>query len=143
MPVTAPDIARRAFLAALAAPLLAGAEQEVLDLFTALASALSEGNGLAFLDRVDHSMPDYEKLQRNVLALVAQNELVAAIDVLEDEGDEQARAVQVDWLLQIRSREETGTLLRRREIVKCRLERVKKKWKVASLNPVSLFAPPT
>lgn len=143
MPATAPDIARRAFLAALAAPLLAGTGQEVLDLFTVLASALSEGNGMAFLDHVDHSMPDYEKLERSILALAAQNELVAAIDVLEDEGDEQTRAVQVDWLLQIRSREETGTLVRRREIVKCRLARVKKKWKVASLDPVSFFAPPT
>ena len=143
MPVTAPDIARRTFLAALAAPLMAGTSQEVLDLFTDLASALSEGNGLAFLDRVDHSMPDYEKLQRNILALVAQNEIVAAIDVIEDEGDDHTRAVQVDWLLQIRSREETGTLVRRREIVKCRLDRVKKKWKVALLDPISLFAPPT
>jgi hypothetical protein len=142
MPPTAPDIARRAFLAALAAPLLAGTEQEALDLFTALASALSEGNGLAFLDRVNHSMPDYEKLERSILALVAQNELVAAIDVIENEGDEQTRAVQVDWLLQIRSREETGTLVRRREIVKCRLDRVKKKWRVASLDPISFFAPP-
>jgi hypothetical protein len=143
MPATVPDIARRVFLASLVAPLLAGTEQEVMDLFTALASALSEGNGLAFLDCVDHSMPDYEKLQRNILALVAQNEVVAAIDVIEDEGDEQTRAVQADWLLQIRSREETGTLVRRREIVKCRLERVKKKWKVASLDPISLFTPPT
>jgi hypothetical protein len=142
MPATAPDIPRRAFLAALAAPLLAGTEQEVLELFTALASALSEGNGLTFLDRVDHSMPDYENLQRNIMALVAQNELVAAIDVIEDEGDERTRAVHVDWLLQIRSREETGTLVRRREIVKCRLERVKKKWKVASLDPTSFFAAP-
>jgi hypothetical protein len=142
MPVTAPDIARRAFLAVLAAPLMAGTEQEILDLFTALASALSEGNGLAFLDRVDHSMPDYEKLERSILALVAQNELVAAIDVIEDEGDDQTRAVRVDWLLQIRSREETGTLVRRREIVKCRLVRAKKKWKVASLDPIAFFAPP-
>ena len=143
MPVTAPDIARRAFLAALAGSLMAGTAQEVLDLFTDLASALSEGNGLAFLDRVDRSMPDYETLQRNILALVAQNELVAAIDVIEDEGDDHTRAVQVDWLLQIRSREETGTLVRRREIVKCRLERVKKKWKVTSLDPISFLAPPT
>ena len=143
MPVTAPDIARRAFLAAFAAPLMAGTEQEVLDLFTALASALSERNELAFLDRVDHSMPDYEKLQRSIVALVEQNEIVAAIDVIVDEGDDQTRAVQVDWLLQIRAREETGALVRRREIVKCRLERTKKKWKVASLDPISFFTPPT
>ena len=143
MPATARDIDRRAFLAVLAAPLLAATEQEVLDLFTALASALSEGNGLAFLDHVDHSMPDFEKLQRDIVALVEQNEVVAAIDVIEDKGDDQTRAVQVDWLLQIRSREETGTLVRRREIVKCRLQRTKKKWRVASFDPISFFALPT
>jgi len=143
MPVTAPDIARRTFLAALAVPLMAGIEQEALDLFTDLASALSEGNGQVFLDRIDHSMPDYDKLERNILALVAQNEIVAAIDVLQNEGDSQTRAVQVDWLLQIRAREQTGPLVRRRETVKCRLDRIKKKWKVSSLDPISLFAPPT
>lgn len=142
MPAIAHDIGRRAFLAVLAAPLLASTAQEVLDLFTALASALSEGNGLAFLDRLDHSMPDYDKLQRHILALTEQNEVLAAIDVIKDEGDDAARTVEVDWLLQIRSRVETGPLVRRREMVKCRLVRVKKKWKVASLSPITLFAPP-
>ena len=102
---------------ALAAPLLATAEQEVLDLFTVLASALSEGNGLAFLERVDHSMPDYNQFERNIVALTEQNEVLAAIDVLTDEGGDQTRKVTVDWLLQIRSRTETGPLVRRREIV--------------------------
>jgi hypothetical protein len=143
MPATAPDIARRTLLIALAAPLLANIEQEVLDLFTVLASALSEGNGLAFLDRVDHSMPDYNELERNIMALTEQNEVLAAVDGLTDEGDDHSRNVKVDWFLQIRARSQTGPLVRRRETVTCRLERVKKKWKVASLDPITLFAPPT
>ena len=142
MPATALDIARRAFLMALAAPLLATTEQEVLDLFTALASSLSEGNALVFLGHFDHSMPDYNKLERDIQALTEQDEVVAAIDVIQNEGDDQTRKVEVDWLLQIRSRVETGPLVRRREMVKCRLQREKKKWKVASLEPLSLFAPP-
>lgn len=128
---------------ALAAPLWATAEQDVLDLFTTLASALSEGNGIAFLDRVDHSMPEYNQLERNIMALTEQNEVLAAIDVLTDDGDGQMRHVTVDWLLQIRSRSETGPLVRRRETVTCRLEHVKKKWRVVSLAPITLFAPPT
>ena len=130
------------FLLALAAPLVASTQEEVLALFTAMASALSEGNALAFLDHIDHSMPDYDKLERNILALTQQNEVAGAIDVIKDEGDDRTRAVEVDWLLQIRSRAETGPLVRRRELVKCRLNRVKKKWKVASLDPISLFTPP-
>jgi hypothetical protein len=146
MPVIAPEITRRGWLIALAAPLLAplfaDVRQDTLDLFTSMASALSEGNGLAFLDHVDHSMPDYEKLEQNILALVAQNEVLSSIDVLKQEGDDHEQTVELDWFLQIRSREEAGPLERRRQIVKCRLLRIKKKWKVASLDPVSFFAPP-
>ena len=141
MPATAPEIARRTFLAALAAPLFADTRQEIIDLFTTMASALSEGNGLAFLDHVDHAMPDYGKLEKYILALAAQNEVMSSIDVLKEEGDGQTRTAELDWFLQIRSREQNGPLERRRQIVKCRLER-QKKWKVMAIEPVSFFAPP-
>ena len=142
MPATAPDVTRRVFLAAVAATLRADTRQEILDLITALASALSEGNGLAFLDRIDHAMPDYQKLEQNILALTEQNEILAAIDLIQQEGDGRAQTLQLDWFLQIRSREQSGPLERRREIVKCRVEREKKKWKVVALEPVALFLPP-
>jgi len=142
MPATAPEIARRAFLAALAAPLFADTRQEIIDLFTTMASALSEGNGLAFLDHVDHAMPDYGKLEKYILALAAQNEVMSSIDVLKDEGDDHTRTAELDWFLQIRSREQSGPLERRRQIIRCRLERPKKKWKVMAIEPVSFFAPP-
>jgi len=142
MPATAPEIARRTFLAALAAPLFADTRQEIIDLFTTMASALSEGNGLAFLDHVDHAMPDYGKLEKYILALAAQNEVMSSIDVLKDEGDDHTRTAELDWFLQIRSREQSGPLERRRQIIKCRLERPKKKWRVMAIEPVGFFAPP-
>jgi len=142
MPATAPEIARRAFLAALAAPLFADTHQETIDLFTKMASALSEGNGLAFLDHVDHAMPDYGKLEKYILALAAQNEVTSSIDLLKEEGGDHSQTVELDWFLQIRSREQTGPLERRREIIKCRLERRKTKWRVMTIEPVSFFAPP-
>lgn len=142
MPATALEIARRAFLAALAAQLFADTHQELIDLFTKMASALSEGNGLAFLDQVDHAMQDYGKLEKYILALAAQNEVTSSIDLLKEEGDDRTQTAELDWFLQIRSREQTGPLERRREIIKCRLERLKKKWKVMAIEPVSFFAPP-
>jgi len=142
MPATGHELARRAFLMALAAPLLAGTSHEILDLITDLASAMSEGNGVAFLDHIDHAMPDYQKLEQNILALTAQNEVSAAIDILKQEGDDRTQTVELDWLLQIRSREENGPIERRRETVKCRAERKKKRWKVVSIEPIALFAPP-
>jgi len=127
---------------ALAAPLLADTRQEILDLITELASALSEGNGLAFLDHIDRAMPDYQKLEQSILALTEQNEVSAAIDILKQEGDDRTQTVELDWLLQIRSREDSGPIERRRETVKCRAERKKKNWKIVSLEPIALFAPP-
>jgi hypothetical protein len=148
MPAIAPDLARRSFLLALAAPwfapLIADTRQEILDLLTALASALSEGNGLAFLDRVDHAMPDYHQLEQNILALTADNEIEASIDILKQEGDDPALSLELDWYLQIRAREFNGPIERRHETVKCRLERgKKKKWKIVAIQPISFFAPPT
>jgi hypothetical protein len=142
MPAIARDVARALLLAVLAVPLFADARQEVLDLFTQMASALSEGNGVAFLARVDHAMPGYALLEQNVLALTAQNEVLSSVEILKDEGDDRSRTVELDWFLQIRSRETTGPVEQRRQVVKCRIERNKKKWKVMSLEPAGLFAPP-
>jgi hypothetical protein len=127
---------------ALTVPLIADTRQEMLDLLAALASALSEGNGLAFLDRVDHAMPDYRKFEQNVLALTEQNEITASIDVIKQEGDDHTQALELDWYMEIHSLEPTGPMDRRREMVKCRVERQKKKWKIVAIEPRTLFAPP-
>jgi hypothetical protein len=110
MPATAPEIARRAFLAALVAPLFADTRQEIIDLFTTMASALSEGNGLAFLDHVDHAMPDYGKLEKYIIALAAQNEVMSSIDVLKEEGDDAflERTLRTSAAGQCRSRRKRG-----------------------------------
>ena len=134
---------RRAFLALLAAPLAADSHQEVFDLLTEMASALSEGNALAFLKPIDRAMPDYQKLQDNVVALVAQNDLASSIEVLKDEGDDKRRRVELDWFLELRSHEIHGPYERCRKVVKCRLERDKKKWKIVALEPVDFFASPS
>ena len=143
---------RRVFLALLAAPLplcrpgaagAADSHQEVFDLLTEMASALSEGNALAFLKPIDRAMPDYQKLQDNVVVLVAQNDLASSIEVLKDEGDDKRRRVELDWFLELRSHEIHGPYERRRKVVKCRLERDKKKWKIVALEPADFFAPPS
>lgn len=142
MPVTARDVARRAFLIALAGALVADTRQEIVDLLEALASALSEGNDAAFLERFDHSMPDYDKLERYIDALAAEDQVSCSIDILKQEGDAQAQSLQLDWFLEIHPRELLGPVERRRQTVKIRLGRQKKKWKVIALEPITLFAPP-
>jgi len=116
--------------------------QSVIDLFTAIAAALSEGNAVAFLKPFDRAMKDYPKLEADIVALTAQVDVQSSIDFLKDEGDDQARTVELDWFLETRSRQDTGPLERRRERVTCRLARDKKSWKITSLDPVELFRPP-
>lgn len=133
---------RRQFLPLLATPLFADAQEQVYDFFAALASALAEGNPIAFLKAFDSSMAGYQELQSNITALTNQCEVQSSIDVLVNDGDDSRRSVEVDWFLQIRSKQDTGQLVRRRERIKVGLQRVKKKWRAVSLEPVSFFAPP-
>ena len=56
-----------------------------------------------------------------------QNEITASIDVIKQEGDDHAQALELDWYMEIHSLEPTGPMDRRREMVKSRVERQKKK----------------
>ena len=126
------------------APLAAAAQApaDVLDLLCDMAAALSEANAAAFLKPIDPAMKGYAQLAADVTALVAQNEVTSSIEFVKDEGDERARRLELDWLFQIRAREQTGTFERRRNVVECRLERRKNRWIVVSLEPLRFFSPP-
>ena len=141
-PPRAADSGRAGFTFATPPVSAADNRRAVFDLFTGMASALSEGNPIAFMQPFDRSMPGVQELRAYVTALIAQAEVLSSIEILSDEGDDAHRTVELDWFLQIRDREETGPVVRRRETVKCRLERRGKKWVVVSLAPLAFFAPP-
>ena len=127
------------------APLAAASAQapaDVLDLLRDMAAALSEANAAAFLKPIDPAMKGFAQLAADVTALVAQNEVASSIEFVKDEGDERVRRLELDWLFQIRAREQTGIFERRRNVVECRLERRKNRWIVVSLEPLSFFSPP-
>jgi hypothetical protein len=121
--------------------LAADPHQPATEMFTGMAAALSESNPAAFMKNIDPAMPEYEQLRARVTALMAQAEVVSSIDFLIDEGDDTRRTVEVDWLLQIRPVADFGALERRRQVVKCSLERRGKKWLVTALAPVAFFGP--
>ena len=130
---------RRGLLLACAAlPLCADDAQEIWDLFTALAAALSAGNSAEFLRHFDRSMPGYEMLQRDVTALVLQADLHSSIELLGNEG----HSVELDWYLQVVQKEDAGGSAERRERVRCRLEKQNKRWRIVSFAPLSFFTPP-
>ena len=133
---------RALLLAALAVAALADAESEVWDLFTHTASALSDGNAREFLSSFDPAMPGYEALRANVTGLVQQADVQSSIEVVENTGDDRKRTLEIDWLLVVTDRQDTANIVRRRERVKCRVEKSGKKWRFVSLEPVKFFTPP-
>lgn len=105
-----------------------------MEVFRDLAEALANRDASAFLDPFDRQMPEYEKLRDEIRELVAlTQEIGTTIDVITDEGDEQKRSLELDWLLKIDNEEP------RRQIVKCRAEKQGKKWKITALEPVEFF----
>jgi hypothetical protein len=136
---------RRLFLLAIAAAALAPGDTsgELIDLFASMASALSEANPDVFLRAIDPAMPGYERFASNIRALATQNALSNSIEIVSQKGDDRVQDVELDWLLEISGKGQSLVFIRREVIVKCRLERQKKKWRVVALDPADFFAPVT
>jgi len=136
---------RRVFLLSLwAARLAAQAKDEILELFTKIASEMSADNPLIFVDAVDHDMPHFQDFQNNLTALIAQADVTNSLEVLSDTGDDDHRVEQVDWFMQIVSKADPTSVERRRDVITFRLERrgKKRKWKIVSIDPLNFFRPP-
>jgi hypothetical protein len=134
---------RRLFLLAVLAPALtADPRQEIYDLLGAMANALSEGSTSRFLEPFDRTMQGYEDLAADVNARTAQTEVSSSIELVDDTGDAERRTVRVDWLLQIRDKENQASKVRRQKTIQFRFEKQKRKWRIVSLEPHDFFAPP-
>jgi len=132
---------RALLLVPLAARLRADSAQQVWDLFTSMASALSAGDASAFLNAFDTAMPGYEALRAGVTALLREAEVQSSIELVEEAGDDGRRTVELDWLVHIVYRQDGAVAERRRERVKLRVEKSGKKWRIAALEPLEFFAP--
>ena len=143
-------IVRSAVLLSIAAALAcADAHDDVMEVFTKMAAALTQtnaegraisGNVAEFMSGVSKDMPDYDTLKNNVTALVNNAEISSSIEPLTEDAAGDAYKIDLDWVLEIRSLERDGPLVRRREVVHCELRQEKKHWKIISLKPVSFFA---
>ncbi|MFN0171344.1 MAG: hypothetical protein ACKV22_33425 [Bryobacteraceae bacterium] len=133
---------RRWMLALPVAGWVRGSDRPLMDLFADLAVALSEGEIGVFLSCFDRSMKGYSDLERDVTALVGQNNVSCSIEILREGDDGPRRQVELDCLLSIQSRSISRTSERRRVAAKCEVRRQGKKWRITSFDPLSLFAPP-
>ncbi len=122
--------------------LIADTHDEIVDVISSMANALSTVNAPKFMDAIDKSMPDYDTLKSNVAALMNQAEITSSIEIVKEDGDDNKRVLDLDWYLEIRSLLPDGPIERRREIIHCELVRKDKKhWKIVSLQPMNFFAP--
>jgi len=137
-----PAIVRSALFACLLAVALgADTHDDIIELVTSMAAALTEANPAQFMDGFDKSMPGYGTLQSKVAALVTQAEVSSHVEPLIESGNGDTYAVDLDWFLQVRSLSQDGPIVRRREVVHCDLRKIKKRWKIVSIKPLGLFDP--
>ena len=105
-----------------------------MEVFRDIAEALANRDADAFLDQFDRQMPGYETLSDEIRELLAvTQEIGTTVDVISDEGDEQKRSLELDWVLKFDTDDP------RRQIVKCRAEKQGKKWKITAFEPVEFF----
>lgn len=120
---------------------IADSHDDVIEVVTSMAAALTDVNVRKFMGAFSKDMPDYETLQTNVTALAKQSELSSSIQTLMDDGNDEARTIDLDWALQVRSLQQDGPIVQRRQVIHCELRKDKKHWKIVSLRPLSFFEP--
>ncbi len=74
-------------------------------------------------------------------ALVNNAEVSSSILPLTEDEQGPTYKIDLDWLLEVRSLEQDGPLVRRREVIHCELRKEKKHWKIVALKPIDFFAP--
>jgi len=105
-----------------------------MEVFRDIAEALANRDADTFLEQFDRQMPDYETLRAEIRELLAvTQEIGTTVDVISDEGDEQKRSLELDWVLKL------DTAAPRRQIVKCQIQKQGKKWKITRMEPVEFF----
>ncbi len=113
---------------------------DVRDFFRAAAEALVNDDASAFMARFDRDMPRHATLRSEIEGLLAAYDVGSSIEVVNDEGDNQKRTLELDWLLVTSEKAANhGTGISRRQIVKCRIERRGKQWKITAFEPVEFF----
>ena len=111
----------------------AAAEDGVLEVFEPLASALSAGDLEGFLKPFDRKMADLAVLRETISALIARFDITSSIELLRSAPAK----VELDWYLELHSKEAAGVSERRRQTVTATVE----KKRILSIAPLQFFAP--
>ena len=104
---------------------------------------MSENNAEKFLAYVSPELKT--KLEGNIRALLLRHEITSSISPLSNEGDDQKRTLELDWYVEIRARGTEMAIERRRQTIRCVVEKnaKKKRWLVTEVTPAEFFASPS
>jgi len=134
---------RRALLmAACAAPVLADSATSAWNVIADAANALGQGNVAEFIAAFDKAMPGYAGLREDVTGLVRQDSVESSLDMVENNGNDAERTMELDWLLVLKPSAGGANPARRRQTVKCRVARQGRKWRVVEFEPLDFFRAP-
>ncbi|BDC49669.1 hypothetical protein F183_A19850 [Bryobacterales bacterium F-183] len=126
-------------LAAAAADPETAAREAVAD----FAAGLAQDNAEQALRAVSKKMDGYGEFADQIRALVRQNLVTSSVSPQSNTGDDSKRELELDWYVEIKSRNEDLAMVRRRETVRCTVERTgKNKWQITAIAPLRLFALP-
>jgi hypothetical protein len=133
----------RSVLLVMAAAAIAHADphDEVMQVLGKMAASLTETNVPGFMEGISKDMPEYDTLRDDVSALIKSAEVSSSIEPVTEDGDAQKYKIDLDWVLDIRSLEQDGPLVRRRQVIHCEFVKENKKWKIVSIKPLDFFAP--
>ena len=92
---------RLLLLLPMAACLRADSAQEIEQLIADAVSGLSAGKPEVFLAVFDKAMPGFERLGDSLVGLMARMEIGCGVDVLSNEGDDEARVLTLNWILRM------------------------------------------
>jgi hypothetical protein len=106
-----------------------------------LAADLSQSDDSGALSAFDSSMKDYGAIEQNIEALVAQTQILSAIDVVEDVEKDGVHKMTLDWYMTLTLMSDSTRTERRREEVKVEMRQIKGKWKITSMAPLTILNP--
>ncbi|MEP6716945.1 MAG: hypothetical protein ABJC09_15350 [Terriglobia bacterium] len=123
-----------------AAPSASPSASPTTPVIARLASALSQNNASGALAVFDSGMKTFGTIEENISALTAQNEILCAIDVVEESETDGLTVLDADWYMQLKSLG-GGASERRRERVRLKLKKFQGKWKIISIDPIEILYP--
>jgi hypothetical protein len=94
------------------------------------------------LDHFDRAMTGYAELEANLRALTSIWVIEPALQLTSNEGGDDRRSLEIDWVMTLTNPLDGGRSLRKEETVNCVVEKRGKRWLVVAFAPLEILAPP-